>query len=294
MFQQIVVQNEDQHLQVIVWRGEETRSVESFFLTTVTFGLACPPYLASRTLKQLAEDERAAFPLGSSILEKEIYADDVLSCDFTLNGARNKQKQVINLLSNGGLKLRKWLANHDELLEWLPPQDRAAKKIFLQSLCAFTKDWDQELPEKHSDYWRECYSSSAALSEIRIPRYVGLSSSQQNCELHGFADASKLAYAGVVYLRVLGEKPTVYLLGSKTKVAPVKTLSIPRLELCAAQLVTKLTRHYVDLLGFQSNKIHLWSDSRDVLYWIKDVPAKWTTFVANRCADIATTLTDAY
>ena len=355
MFRQILVQSEDQHFQAIVWRGDETGSVESFFLTTVTFGLASSPYLASRTLKQLAEDERAAFPLGSYILEREVYADDVLSGDFTLNGARNKQEQVINLLSNGGFKLRKWLANRDKLLEGLPPEDHAAEtnlkvglgfsvlgiawdpksdcfyfnlelerltepitrrsvlsktaklfdplgwisptiivlKIFLQSLWALTKEWDQVLPVEHSDYWRECYSSLAALSEIRIPRYVGLTSTQQSCELHGFADASKLAYAGVVYLRVLGEKPTVYLLGSKTKVAPVKTLSIPRLELCAAQLMTKLTRHYVDHLGLQTLKIHLWSDSKDVLYWIKDVPAKWPTFIANRCADIATMLNDA-
>ena len=174
-------------------------------------------------------------------------------------------------------------------LGWISPTI-IVLKIF-QSLWALTKKWAQKLPEEHSDYWRECYSSLAALSKIRIPLHVGLTSAQQNFELHGFADASKLTYAGVVYLRVFGEKPIVYLLGSKTKVAPFKTLSIPRLELCAAQLVTKLTRHYVEL---QSNKIHLWSDSKDVLYGIKDVPAKWPTFVANRYADITNTLTDAY
>ena len=107
MFRQIIVHEADQHVQAVLWRESESTEIESFFLTTVTFGLACSPFLASRTLKQLAQDEAANYPLGSYILEKEIYADDVLSGDFTLAGAKAKQKQVINLLLNGGFNLRK-------------------------------------------------------------------------------------------------------------------------------------------------------------------------------------------
>ena len=69
MFRQILVHEDDHHLQAIVWREEETAEAESFFLTTVTFGLACSPFLASRTLKQLARDE-AAHTRRQSILEK--------------------------------------------------------------------------------------------------------------------------------------------------------------------------------------------------------------------------------
>ena len=86
----------------------------------MTFGLACSPFLANRTLKQLARDEAAKYPLGSQILEKEIYADDVLSGDFTLAGAKTKQEQVISLLHSGRFNLRKWLANNVELIKWLP------------------------------------------------------------------------------------------------------------------------------------------------------------------------------
>ena len=91
----------------------------------------------------------------------------------------------------------------------------------------------------------------------------------------------------------ISPEPVVFLLGSNTKVAPIKTLSIPRLKLCAVQLAAKLTRHFVNDLGLLSAKIHLWSDSKDVLYWFREIPSKCPTFIANRWADIATTLPDA-
>ena len=150
------------------------------------------------------------------------------------------------------------------------------------------------LPDKHVEYWQNIYTSLEAISKIRIPRWIGVQPQSCSFEFHGFADASKLAYAGVVYRRVLSNQSQVYLLGAKTKVAPVKTISIPRLELCAAQLATKLTRHFVDTLQLHSAKVHLWSDSKDVLFWLREIPAKWPTFVANRCADIAIALPEAH
>ena len=86
----------------------------------MTFGFACSPFLASRTLKQLALDEANSYPLGSQILDKEVYADDILSGDFTLEKARLKQEQIINLLDSGGFKLRKWFTNNSSLVDWLP------------------------------------------------------------------------------------------------------------------------------------------------------------------------------
>ena len=171
-------------------------------------------------------------------------------------------------------------------LSWIAPAI-VSLKIFMQSLWALTKEWDQVLPDKYIEYWQNCYTSLEAIKKIHIPRCIGVLPQTCTFEFHGFADASKLAYAGVVYLRVLSDQSQVYLLGAKTKVAPVKTLSIPRSELCAAQLVTKLTRHFIDTLQLPSAKVHLWSDSKDVLFWLREIPAKWPTFIANRCADIA-------
>ncbi|CAB0033517.1 unnamed protein product [Trichogramma brassicae] len=107
-------------------------------------------------------------------------------------------------------------------------------------------------------------------------------------ELHGFADASKFAYAAVLYVRVIYHgQARVTLLASKTKVAPLKTLSIPRLELCAAHLLAKLASSFIATEDFARVPVYLWSDSKTALHWLHGIPARWPIFVANRCADIA-------
>ena len=178
-------------------------------------------------------------------------------------------------------------------LGWISPVI-VSLKIFIQSLWTLTKEWEQKLPDEQTEYWKSCYNALSKIAEIRIPRWIGVQPAARAYKLHGFADASKLAYAGVVYLRIIGEDAQVFLLGFKTKVAPIKTLSIPRLELCAAQLVMKYTKGFVEDLKLTPLSVHLWTDSKDLLYWLRDIPAKWPIFVANRCAEISTLLPEAY
>ena len=116
----------------------------------------------------------------------------------------------------------------------------------------------------------------------------------QYYEIQGFADASKAAYAAVVYLRIVATEVRITLLGAKTKVAPIKTLCIPKLELCAAHLLAKLAKHYVEILRLTPIQVHLWSDSKDVLYWLRNIPSRWPTFITNRCANISSLFPDVY
>ena len=98
MFRQIWVHEDDQKLQAIVWREEESERIRSYFLTTVAFGFNCAPLLASRTLKQLAQDEGKNYPLARQILDREVYMDDILSGAHSLNQARAKQEPINDLL----------------------------------------------------------------------------------------------------------------------------------------------------------------------------------------------------
>jgi len=103
-------------------------------------------------------------------------------------------------------------------------------------------------------------------------------------ELHAFSDASGKTYAAAVYLRGLSPSGDWMssLLVAKTKVAPLKLTSIPRLELCGALLAARLLRKVADGLCFSEEALYAWRDASVVLSWIRTHPSKWEPFVANR------------
>jgi len=102
-----------------------------------------------------------------------------------------------------------------------------------------------------------------------------------NAELHIFCDASINAYAAVIYVRIKkGGTFTVNLVCAKTRVAPLKSVSIPRLELSAAVLGVKFGSHVSNVL--EISKMYYWSDSRNVLSWIGKPSRIYQSFVAHR------------
>ena len=150
-------------------------------------------------------------------------------------------------------------------------------------------DWDEPLPEDVTHKWLTWVKELPQIGEISIPRWTGFTPKTRVTEVHGFADASKLAYGAVLYLRLVTDaEVSISLQVAKSKVAPVKTLSIPRLELCAAVLLVRIVKQFIDSAIFSINDVHLWTDSADVLFWLKDHPSRWNVFVANRCSEIHT------
>ncbi|GFT76069.1 integrase catalytic domain-containing protein [Trichonephila clavipes] len=105
-------------------------------------------------------------------------------------------------------------------------------KIFYQKLWLTKTDWDSPIPQQLTENWLKFQKAFKAINYLTVPRWVILTA-DNTVELHGFADASSLAYAAAIYCRQKHNgKIKVQLLVSKTKVAPVKQVSIPRLELC--------------------------------------------------------------
>ena len=106
--------------------------------------------------------------------------------------------------------------------------------------------------------------------------------------LHGFSDASEDTYSAVVYLRTTYDTgtPTMALVAAKTKVAPLKRQSIPRLELCGAQLLANLLTNVRNALNIDLNHVFAWSDSTIVLHWLDGSPKRFKTFVGNRVSAI--------
>jgi hypothetical protein len=120
MYRQIKVSASDKDLQRILWRDHPGQNVREYRLTTVTFGTAAAPYLATRVLRQLAEDERSSFPLASKVVSEDFYVDDMLSGADSVADAIILQNQLLSMMSRGCFSLRKWSSNSAELLQRLP------------------------------------------------------------------------------------------------------------------------------------------------------------------------------
>ncbi|XP_023248115.1 uncharacterized protein LOC111643952 [Copidosoma floridanum] len=174
-------------------------------------------------------------------------------------------------------------------LGWLAPMIVVAK-IIMQDLWIDKVDWDAPTTQSLQARWLQFRANLSDVPRIRIPRWINIKEND-DWQLHGFADASQRAYAAAVYLVVPGSTPM--LLVAKTKVAPTKVQSLPRLELCAATLLSRLTSYLLNSLHRPPTAIHCWSDSRVVLEWLKDHPSRWQTFIANRTSEIITRIPSA-
>ena len=148
-------------------------------------------------------------------------------------------------------------------------------------------DWT----EKIAVVWNKFVEELKHLAEVRHSRFVSTAnfSSGSRIELHGFCDSSKEVYCAVVYLRLVYQGAVhVCFLASKTKVAPLKTVTISRLELLGCLLLSKLIREV--LLGVEKRiKLHdifCWTDSEVALCWINGKEKSWEPWIENRVVAI--------
>lgn len=161
-------------------------------------------------------------------------------------------------------------------------------KMLLSEIWDRSIDWDEKLPNDLNAKWQKWLAELKSLEKVEIPRcYSPLIPNADDLSLQIFVDASKDAYAAVAYLLVEQEGvKNIALIRSKTRVAPRRQQTIPRLELQAAVLgirLAKLIQHEHSLLF---NYVQYWSDSQTVLQWIRSENKKFTVFVAHRIAEI--------
>lgn len=160
-------------------------------------------------------------------------------------------------------------------------------KCLIQDMWRIGVEWDEPLPIELAQRWIEYNDSLYIIKEISVPRWLN-SSHSSAIQLHGFADASSIAYGATVFIRVMAPNGALScsLLGCKTRIAPVHTMTIPRLELCAAELLTRLMKYLRKVFNASNVRATFWTDSEVVLCWIRKLPCTLKTFVANRVASI--------
>ena len=161
-------------------------------------------------------------------------------------------------------------------------------KLVQQELCRLQLDWDDEIPDDKSDAINKWKAATTGLSSVQVPRcFQRGPSSLTDRELHVFCDASESAYGCVVYLKVTSEDGIkVSLVMGKSRVAPIKTVSIPRLELTAATLAAKMSKFIRAEFDFDELPMFFWSDSMTVLRYIRNVSTRFKVFVAHRVQQI--------
>lgn len=350
MYRQILVHQRHTNFQRIILRDSENGEIQDYRLKTVTFGVNCAPYLALRTLLQLADDEEKSFPIGAKILREAMYVDDALVGAHSVEDALEARDQLIGILKTAMFDLRKWTSNTKEILEDLPledllsssfvclEEDSRAKmlgvrwnaasdcfyfvtevvqvkssytkrqvlsmiarifdpagwlapiiitaKILMQQMWLDRIQWDEPIKPLALQKWLKFITNFDKINLISIPRWIKFSPSNV-VQIHGFCDSSELAYAATVYVRIKNEDGVFSnLLISKTKVAPIKKVSLPRLELCGATLLANLIENVRMKLKQSQFELFLWSDSTIVLAWLRKSPNCWKTFVANRVSSI--------
>ncbi|XP_061720311.1 uncharacterized protein LOC133527370 [Cydia pomonella] len=359
MYRQLLIDEHDRDYQRIFWRFHQSEPIQEYRLNTVTYGVSSAPFLACRTIKQLAHDEGDEFPLAKSVLQHNLYVDDIVSGSPSFEEAKETISQVITLLKRGQFELRKWASNHPELLaelpaehcltdfvsldydqshnlkvlglKWNPVKDvftfevnslnrictkrtilselarifdpmgflcplTLLAKCFIQRLWIACVGWDQTPPDEIVEQWKRFSDQLSSLQLVEIPRCLSIEN-MTNFQIHGFSDSSEAGYGAVVYLSATDvyNRVHTYLLLAKSRVCPIKRVSLARLELCAAVLLADLLKYVKEIYSsvLPNFKIFAWSDSTVALSWIKAPSHRWKTFVANRVSHIQESIPDA-
>ncbi|XP_039306760.1 uncharacterized protein LOC113004056 [Solenopsis invicta] len=244
MYRQVLVHEQDRHFQQILWRRDE--------------------------------DEYQSFPKATGVLKSHLYVDDLLTGSETIKEARIIRDDIIALLARGGFTIRQWASNDERIIHdlestalhenftiridrdlktlgitWSAKNDklyyatrsieiteRVTKRKVLPEIAKFYDPLGLVGPvvlyikKLMQDVWR----SGVHWDESIPQRY-------HDVQLHGFCDASSIGYGACIYIRSSNNQKTVAkLLCAKSRVAPLKTVTIPRLELCGALTLAQLFR----------------------------------------------------
>lgn len=353
MFRNILVTPEQRPLLRLLWRDDKTSPLVCIQLSTVTYGTKCAPFLACRTLRDLADRYGHTHPHAAQCIQEQCFMDDLMSGGDSIQSVKQLCDELIDLLHRGCFLLHKWSSNSNDILrhvtshadtdiniasydfspecivktlglKWVPTTDcftiampdSVAKKItkrtvlskiaqifdplgllsptiisaklLMQDIWRQNLDWDCILPTELETQWAHFINNLQCLRGMELPRYYFADIPIQ-LYLLGYCDSSSRAYGACIYLRAIypNRIPTCTLVMAKTKVAPIRPVSIPRLELCSALLLARIVGKLDGIFSkFKIEKTYLFSDSTIVLHWLKSPYKRYNVYVSNRLMEI--------
>lgn len=145
-----------------------------------------------------------------------------------------------------------------------------ATKTVIQECWKQKIHWDEAVPQELHSRWRKFSEQLPHITDFSIDRDIIIPTATAT-KLHGFCDASQIGYGACIYLRSTDQQGNTItrLACSKSRVAPIKDVTIPKLELCAAQLLSRLYKDALPAFNFAISQTVFWSDSTLVLQWLK-------------------------
>lgn len=204
--------------------------------------------------------------------------NDVFSFHVTANNKIPTRRNILALVSSV----------YDPL-GFLAPFILKARQI-LQELCKARYGWDEVIPADLLKPWLQWLKELDKLDRFHISRCTKPKNfgRVKNAQLHNFCDASEQGCGTASYLRLTNDSEEVHVsfVMGKSRVTPLKTVTIPRLELTAATLASRIDRMLHAELKIQLQESIFWTDSQSVLKYLRNKTRRFRTFVANRISVI--------
>ncbi|XP_065084406.1 uncharacterized protein LOC135706688 [Ochlerotatus camptorhynchus] len=303
MFHQLLIRCEDRQSQLFLWYDSPSGEIHVYVMDVATFGSTCSP-CSSQYVKNLnAEEWKCEFPEAVDAIVHNHYVDDYIDSRDFVEEATSITTAVKEVHAKAGFEIRNWLSNSDEVvrrvgdgsvadLDRVVPTKREVLRVVMSLfdphgiVAAFVVHGKCII----QDIWRSNVEVLKELDQVTIPRcyFPNYSpNSLDTLELHVFVDASEEAYACVAYFRIIDRgQVRCALVSAKSKVAPLKPLSIPRLELQAAVIGSRLVKSIEENHTLPIRRRVIWSDSSTVLSWIQLDQRKYRQYVAVRISEI--------
>ncbi|XP_004529993.1 uncharacterized protein LOC101456524 [Ceratitis capitata] len=161
-------------------------------------------------------------------------------------------------------------------------------KLILREIWKLSIGLDEPVPSNINDLWSNFRRQFLKVIECTVPRHYFRLGEKKSLQLHIFVDASEDAFGDVAFWRAKSPDKTVQvsIVYARSRSAPLKTLIIPRLELQAAVLGSRMMTTIIEEHTLLVDRCVLWSDSRTVLKWIASEHRRYKPFVAHRVAEI--------
>ncbi|XP_042142254.1 uncharacterized protein LOC115312149 [Ixodes scapularis] len=221
-----------------------------------------------------------------------------------------------SIMKDAGMNLRKWASNDKRVqhimneaeADAVPADtnlklsriskvlgmiwDKDSDSFKFSKLWKLGVNWDEEIPEELYVEWSNCCRDIPNIYAVHVPRHIknGQKTPFKEVQLHIFVDASTQAYGACAYLRIEDNSGDVgtTLVTAKARVAPLKVLSLPRLELMGATIGTRLLEYLGCTYTELKETYTMWTDSTVVLSWIRGPASRWKPFVKHRVLEIQT------